>query len=164
MLTAVHISFWKGASRTTKPTHGVSSRALRVPIFEETWTYTKNVATREKEVLESKEKYKSSRLCRSNAMIKKHISMPLVRPLIVVSPKHARMIHRTHSFIVNVQPSLCIATVYVRVKYINRMTTFTCRLALVAEYSTQRVSRRRGSSSSMYHNVWIDRAPMVSQL
>ena len=109
--------------------------------------------------------YRSSRLRGSSATIKEHISTRIVvRPLTVMSSKHVLIPHRTHTFIVDVQPTLSTATVCVRVEHVNRIMPSTCRPAVVVEHSIERVlCRQRWLSGTGCHYVWTNQPAINSQ-
>ena len=66
-------------------------------------------------------KSKRKRVSGGSVTIKKHISTSIDCPLVFVPPEHVLMPDLTHSFIVNMQPSLPIATVSARMKQIHRI-------------------------------------------
>lgn len=103
--------------------------------------------------------------CGSHATIKEQISTSIVCPVIVVSPENVLVPHRTHSLIVDVQPSFATivaaaprAAVTVRVENIERIMSATCRHAMVVEHTIERVARGlRGWSGSRCHDICTDR-------
>ena len=103
----------------------------------------------------------SSRPCGSGATIKEQISTPVVRPLIVVTPKHVLVPHRAHRFIIDVQPGFAAATatalraaISVRVQHIERIVPAACGHAMMVEHAIERVARRLcESSGSRCHDV-----------
>jgi hypothetical protein len=98
---------------------------------------------------------------RGSATVKQHISAVtlVVHPLTVMASKDVLVPHRTHSFIVNVQPSFRIIAVSVRVEHIDRIVPAICRLAVVVKNPIQLVMHRfRRFPGNGCHDFWTDQA------
>jgi hypothetical protein len=58
--------------------------------------------------------------------------------------KHVLLPHRTHNFIIDVQPSLFMATMCVRVEHVHRRMPFACGHAVVVEHSIEKEAPEMG--------------------
>jgi hypothetical protein len=138
---------------------GVAMRAYGsdlIFLLVETWTPTTNISYYKEGRTSSRDgESKSSRPCGASAAIKQQVSTPLVRrPLCTLPPEHVLMLHRTHRFILNMQPSFPAAAVPVRAENINRIVPAAHRLAVMVEHSIQLVMHWFcGLSDTGYHDV-----------
>jgi hypothetical protein len=58
----------------------------------------------------------------------------VVRTLIIVAAEYLLVPHRTHSFVVNVQPSFPTTTVVVRVQHVDRIVPAACGLTVLVKH------------------------------
>jgi hypothetical protein len=78
---------------------------------------------------------------------KKHTNTSVVHPLIVMTPRHALVLHRAHSFIFKVQPSITTDPVSIRIKHFGCIRPAEWRHAVVAKHPMKlvvhRIARKR---------------------
>lgn len=88
----------------------------------------------------------------------------IVRPLVVMCPKHLFVSHRTHNDIVDAQRSLFTALMCVRVEHVYRIIPSDCRRAVVEDNFERVLRRNRGSSSCSTMTSQGGRATVGSQI
>jgi hypothetical protein len=74
-----------------------------------------------------------------------------------VAPKYVLLPHRAQSFIVDAQPTIPTAAVFVRVEHVDRIVPAACRSTMVVKYPIQLVVYRLcGFPGIRYHDFWTD--------